>query len=81
MISWSVVRLELIFRVYKSDLKSQSVRIEIMIKLKLGTIPRLFLCVYLEIMNIQLDELELKPFRQSFDLNSDQTVQFDRIEQ
>ena len=36
-----------------------------MIKLKLGNISRLFLCVYLEILNIQIDELQPKPFRKS----------------
>ena len=36
-----------------------------MIKLKCGNVTRLFLCVYLEIMNIPLDALELKPFRKS----------------
>ena len=36
-----------------------------MIKLKCGNVTRLFLCVYLEIMNIQVDDLELKPFRKS----------------
>ena len=36
-----------------------------MIKLKCGNVTRLFLCVYLEIMNIQVDELQLKPFRKS----------------
>ena len=34
-----------------------------MIKLKCGNVTRLFLCVYLEIMNIQVEDLELKPFR------------------
>ena len=36
-----------------------------MIKLKFGTIPRLFLCVYLELMNITVDEMQLTPFRKS----------------
>ena len=36
-----------------------------MIKLKCGNVTRLFLCVYLELMNIQVDDLELKPFRKS----------------
>ena len=36
-----------------------------MIKLKFGVIPRLFLCVYLELMNITVDEMQLTPFRKS----------------
>ena len=36
-----------------------------MIKLKCGNVTRLFLCVYLELMNIQVDDLQLKPFRKS----------------
>ena len=36
-----------------------------MIKLKCGNVTRLFLCVYLELMNVPIDNLELKPFRKS----------------
>ena len=60
----------LIFSEYKSQsrLRNRSVYQKLwaeMIKLKCGNVTRLFLCVYLEIMNIQVDDLELKPFRKN----------------
>ena len=51
-------------------------------KLKLGTIPRLFLCVYLELMNITVDDLELTPFRNVHEFNTKYMyVAFTRFQQ
>ena len=52
------------FGLYKSDQDSEMLSLsEKMIKLKLGTIPRLFLCVYLELLNLSVDDLQLERFR------------------